>query len=98
MSVPDNDEGITPSIPTPDDSNLHSTYQSWRIDCDGCGLIEYRSEKADGAMIQCDQCDGWSHVLCMQEQYGLSESWNSPSFGEWLCPTCADKEVWTDER
>ena len=90
-----NNEIAIPSSPktlTKLDSDL-----IWSIDCDGCSMAKLTSGEADEEMIQCDGCDKWAHVWCMQKSHGLSEGWVEPSF-EWKCPTCKDQEVWTDER
>ncbi|KIM78860.1 hypothetical protein PILCRDRAFT_10797, partial [Piloderma croceum F 1598] len=90
MPPPINDEQRSSPNDSPESGIL------WNIDCDGCAVMELTSGDATEAMIQCDTCDGWSHVRCMKKR-GLSKDWAKPSFN-WQCPTCADKEVWTDER
>lgn len=67
------------------------------VECAGCTLHAPGSTDTangmDGEYIACDECGKWSHVSCIERQFGLA-----PNFKDipWTCPMCQKSPMWSD--
>ncbi|KAI0742531.1 hypothetical protein C8Q80DRAFT_1189104 [Daedaleopsis nitida] len=87
-----------------DSELIHSTLKSdsGEYHCAGCdmsgkheGSSGLDSHLSNDGFIGCDKCDTWSHVLCIETQFGLPRDWQEAS-AQWLCPICTEAARWEE--
>lgn len=73
------------------------------IICDDCAEAcvvcgdEYDEEAADGAMVQCENCDDWFHVRCLDADDQPLDEVMDDDDAEWYCPECWEEFGSDDE-
>lgn len=67
----------------------------------GCGEvktvpIDQLSDDPDHEWMACDRCEKWSHVTCIDIQFGIPDNWED-SQAPWKCPICNNESLWDDK-